>query len=341
MSAADSILNFFGLGSEPVDSQSLIPGINQGYDEAGGYLSQGYEDSLGYLDEGYFNALDFLETGNAEAADEILKGLGLSIAEREKWFDVATNALQPVIEFGKQYEGDARQFMNYAKELVFDPDAIYGTKMWDALKGQMVEAVTNSSSAKSGLLSGNYLDELAKRTMVLGADFRNSEIGNALSGFNASMIPVQMGFNAQGQIANNAMSVGAGNAADYMSAYGQIGANAMNTGVGSADLSNSLGINSANLANQFGTSMGNLAIDRASEIANLNLTQMLANQRASQQNTSSLLGLAGELAGTFIPMFTGGSSSSVPWTNPDTGQVFYGGSVGSPSSFSFRSNPYF
>jgi len=319
MSAADDILNFFGLGSEPVDSQSLIPGINQGYDEAGQYL-----------DQGYFEALDFLEGGNAEAADEILKGLGLSIAEREKWFDVATNALQPVIEFGKDYQADARQFMDYAKELVFDPDAIYGTKMWEALKGQMVEAVTNSASAKSGLLSGNYLDELSKRTMVLGADFRNAEIGNALSGFNASMIPVQMGFNAQGQIANNAMNVGAGNAADYMNAYGQIAGNEMGTG-----------INSANLANQFGSNMGNLAIDRASEIANINLTQMLANQRASQQNTSSLLDIAGDLAGTFLPMFMGDSGGTVPWTNPDNGQVFYGGSVGSPSSFSFRSNTYF
>ena len=138
------------------------------------------DDILNELDSGYDDAIAAMEAGNAEAADYILQGLGMSIEEREKWFDVAVDALQPVIQFGQQYQGDARRFMNYANELVFNPDAIYGTEMWDALKGQMTEAVTNSASAKSGLLSGNYLDELAKRTMVLGADFRNQEINNAL-----------------------------------------------------------------------------------------------------------------------------------------------------------------
>lgn len=278
MSLVDDILNGLGLGSDPVDVQGLIPGIGQGYDEASESFEQGYQDAINYL-----------EMGNAESADQILEGLGMSIAEREKWFDVATKALEPVIEYGEEYKADAREFMDYAKELVFNPDAIYGTEMWDALKGQMVEAVTNSASAKSGLLSGNYLDELGKRVMTLGADFRNSEIGNALGGFNAAMIPVGAGLNAYGQIANNAMNVGSGNAADYMRAYGQIGGNEFTTGT-----------NMAQLAGNYGNQMGQMAIDRASEIANLELTQQLANQNASAQNTSSLLGLAGNLLPSFL-----------------------------------------
>ena len=283
MSAVDYLMNKLGLSSDPVDVQGLIPGVTQGYDDAELYLEEGYDE-----------ALSFLENGQADAADEILKGLGLAISEREKWFDVATKALQPVIEFGKEYQKDARQFMDYAKELVFDPDAIYGTQMWESLKGQMVEAVTNSASAKSGLLSGNYLDEVSKRVMSLGADFRNAEIGNALSGFGSAMMPVQMGFGAESQIAGNAMGVGAGNASDYMGAYGQLGGNAMNVGT-----------NSANLAGQFGGNMAGLQVDRASEIANLNLVQMLANQNQSTQNRNSLFSLAGTVLPHFMPFITG------------------------------------
>ena len=100
------------------------------------------DNILNDLDSGYDDAIAAMEAGNAEAADYILQGLGMSMDEREKWFDVAVDALQPVIQYGKQYEPDARRFMNYASELVFNPDAIYGTEMWAALKGQMRARVT-------------------------------------------------------------------------------------------------------------------------------------------------------------------------------------------------------
>ena len=239
------------------------------------------DDILNSLGDGYDDAITAMEMGNAEAADYILQGLGMSMDEREKWFDVAVDALQPVIQYGKQYEPDARRFMNYANELVFNPDAIYGTEMWGALKGQMTEAITNSASAKSGLLSGNYLDELAKRTMVLGADFRNSEIANALSGFNAAMVPVSAGLNAQGRVGDYAMNVGSGNAGDISGAY------------------NNLGSLSGNLA----ANIGQAHISRASDIANANLADQLAQQNNRSGFLNSLVGAAGTILGgsDFLP----------------------------------------
>ena len=233
------------------------------------------------LEGGYDDAIAAMEAGNAEAADYILQGLGMSMDEREKWFDVAVDALQPVIQYGKQYEPDARRFMNYASELVFNPDAIYGTEMWAALKGQMTEAVTNSAAAKSGLLSGNYLDELSKRTMVLGADFRNQEINNALNGFNAAMVPVSAGLNAQGRIGDYAMNVGSGNAADISNSY---------MGLGSL---------SGNLA----ANIGQAHIARASDLANANLADQLAQRNERSGFLNSLVGAAGTIlgGGDFLP----------------------------------------
>ena len=254
------------------------------------------DDILNELDSGYDDAIAAMEQGNAEAADYILQGLGMSIEEREKWFDVAVDALQPVIQFGQQYQGDARRFMNYANELVFNPDAIYGTEMWGALKGQMTEAVTNSASAKSGLLSGNYLDELAKRTMVLGADFRNQEINNALGGFNAAMGPVSAGLNAQGRIGDYAMNVGSGNAADISNSY---------MGLGSL---------SGNLA----ANIGQAHIARASDLANANLADQLAQRNERSGFLNSLVGAAGTILGgsDFLPWaadkFRKSTYSSIP-----------------------------
>ena len=253
------------------------------------------DNILNDLSSGYDDAISAMEQGNAEAADYILQGLGMSIDEREKWFDVASEALQPVIQFGKQYEPDARRYMNYANQLVFNPDAIYGTEMWGALKGQMTEAVTNSASAKSGLLSGNYLDELAKRTMVLGADFRNQEISNALGGFNAAMGPVSAGLNAQGRVGDYAMNVGSGNAADISNSY---------MGLGSL---------SGNLA----ANIGQAHISRASDLANANLADQLARRNERSGFLNSLVGAAGTIlgGGDFLPWAAGKARSST-YSNP-------------------------
>lgn len=288
MSLVDDVLGIFGLDTDPVDVQGLIPGVEQGY-----------EDAAEKFEQGYTQALEFLEAGKAEAADAILQGLGMSIDEREKWFDVATKALEPVIEYGKEYRKDARQFMDYAKELVFNPDAIYGTKAWDAYKGQIMDAVTNSASAKSGLLSGNYIADLSDRIGAGALNFRNSEISNAYGGFDRAMIPVQLGLSAQSQIANNAMNVGSGNASDIGRAYGQIGANALNVGT-----------NMAQTAGNYYNNLGQLDLGKASEIGNLQLTQMLANQNAQASDRNALFGLAGTIAPYFMPSFGGFSGGS-------------------------------
>ena len=255
-------------------------------------MGAGYDDAQYALQDGYDQAIAAMEMGNAEAADMVLQGLGMSIEEREKWFDIATDALQPVIQYGKQYEPDARRFMDHANELIFNPDSIYGTEMWKSLKGQMTEAITNSASASSGLLSGNYLDELAKRTMALGADFRNSEINNAMSGFNAAMVPVSAGLNAQGRIGDYAMNTGAGIAGDIGNAYG----NAASIKAGGA-------ANLANLYSGMGQGMANINLSQASDIANARIADQLAQRNERSGFLNSLVGAAGTIlgGGDFLP----------------------------------------
>jgi hypothetical protein len=185
--------------------------------------------------EHFDRALEALEAGDEEFAARILEGIGLSNEEIDKAIDLSLDALEWVVDFGKagvsDYEGlmkEAGDYMAYHKQLVFDPDAIYGTKAYQSIKKRTEQEWDNYYSGK-GMLGGNASEALADRMFQLGTGFRQQELTNALAGAQASqglagtrLAQIGMGADATRLGAQNIFGGGLQKAANIMGGHGAI-----------------------------------------------------------------------------------------------------------------------
>ena len=248
----------------------------------------------------YMNqALEALGEGKAEASDKILEGLGLSLEERTKFYDIAVENLDWIVDFGKARRGDytesmrnssealqqSQGFLNHFETLMRNPDAIYGTKVYEGLKNQAMDEWKNFYGGR-GIQGGNAQAALVDRISENAYQFLQGERANAARGVqlgqnqsNAWLQNASQYLNAIGLGANAASTqsglyaaLGDHNAGDIMNAYGQLGALEM-AGSGADILMNA--------ANFF----GNGALTAGGAQANLGLAGALG-----QQNNLSSLG---------------------------------------------------
>lgn len=195
-------------------------------------IARAWEEAQQQYLELFNQAMVALSEGEAEASDEILQGLDMSIEERTKFFDIAFENLDWIVDFGKSFRGDAKtamassqKFLEHYSDLVFNPDAIYGTKVYQGIKNRTIEEWSNFYSGK-GLLGGNAQEAMVERMAELGYNFLQGERDATARGidassrvFNDAMSGVGLGAQAAGKQSDFAMSTGMANAADIMGAY--------------------------------------------------------------------------------------------------------------------------
>lgn len=220
-----------------------------GTDTPQGQIERGLNESQEEYDRRLADAIEALSNGETEASDEIMAGLGMSIEERTKFFDIAKDNLNWVVDFGKARQGNyskniksseealgqSKQFLDHYKELTFNPDAIYGTEVYNSIKNRAVQEWGNFYSGK-GLLSGNAQEGMVDRMSELAYGFLQGERNSALQGINAGnsisnsylgianqdLQAIGQGANASNSIANLAFQTGDSNANDIMSAHGAL-----------------------------------------------------------------------------------------------------------------------
>lgn len=270
------------------------------------------EEAQKALDEAYERAFEALMEGEAAAADAILEGVGLAVEAREKWFDVAKDSLQWVVDFGQQAIPDvgewrdmAKWYMDRHKSLIQNPDSIFGTRAWQAHKAQIQDAVTNSAAAKSGLLSGNYAADLADYIDRNALAFRQSELEltrggaqTALTGAGQALQQVGLGAGASGDIARYAFGTGEGISRAHLFGAGALG-----------DLFSSTAAREAVLGAELGRETADVFVNRG----NVGLAQSLEESRRRGQFQDSLFGLIGQ----GIETFGRKSTFNKPWVDPD------------------------
>jgi len=246
LSGASGLASDAAAGSAGRDAQARI---DAGAQQAISRIEQGLNEYNGLTEDTLATVLDSLAAGESEASDEIMAGLGMSIEERTKFFDIAKDNLNWVVDFGKarqgQYSksmksseealGQSRQFLNHYKELVFNPDAIYDTEVYKSIKDRTVQEWGNFYSGK-GLLSGNAQEGMVDRMSELAYGFLGGERNAALQGIDAGRSisdgylnqagveqqAIGLGANASNSIANLAFQTGDANANDIMSAHGSL-----------------------------------------------------------------------------------------------------------------------
>lgn len=256
------------------------------YDEAGDIVNDAFDD-----------AMDAVVQGNAQGADQILEGLGMSIEEREKWFGVVTSTLSPWMQMGQEMIPDVQEMvgmskeaLRYAQDLVFDADAIYGTDAWKSFEGVVSEAITNSASAKSGLLSGNTLEGMRTRIGSAAIEFRNNEIRNAQNqsqlGMNNAVNTYNMAYGPTNAYATAAYNTGNANANAISQAYNTLGEASINQG-----------INLGNLYTQHGNTMANMTLSEAQGALDAAAMQEI-NDRQEDQGWMNMLFDVGMTAAT-------------------------------------------
>ena len=232
-------------------SKKAADSAGQAGQQAANTISKALEATLAKYQEYFDKVITSLQEGEAEASDEIMAGLGMSIEERTKFFDIAKENLDWVVDFGKAQKGDfegsikssddalkqSQQFYDHYKELVFNPDAIYDTEVYNSIKNRAVQEWGNFYSGK-GLLSGNAQEGMVDRMSELAYGFLGGERNAALAGMNAgqsqssaylnqaktSLDAVGLGANAASQVSNLAFQTGGGNANDIMSAHSSLAA---------------------------------------------------------------------------------------------------------------------
>ena len=246
LSGAQGLASSSEAGSASRDAQARI---DQGAQQAIGRIEQGLNEYNALTGDSLGTVLDSLSAGESEASDEIMAGLGMSIEERTKFFDIAKDNIDWVVDFGKarqgQYSesmkssedalGQSQQFIDHYKELVFNPDAIYDTEVYNSIKDRTVQEWGNFYSGK-GLLSGNAQEGMVDRMSELAYGFLGGERNAALQGVNAGnslsnsylgianqdLQAIGQGANASNSIANLAFQTGNANANDIMSASGSL-----------------------------------------------------------------------------------------------------------------------
>ena len=245
-SAAGSVIGGLFGSSAASNAQDRVDASAQ---EAISRIEQGLTEYGGLTEETLGTVLDSLADGESEASDEIMAGLGMSIEERTKFFDIAKDNLDWVVDFGKARQGNfsesmesseaalqqSGQFLNHYKDLVFNPDAIYDTEVYKSIKDRSVQEWGNFYSGK-GLLGGSAQEGMVDRMSELAYGFLQGERNSALQGVNAGRSisdgylnqagveqqAIGLGASASGQVANLAFQTGDANANDIMAAHGSL-----------------------------------------------------------------------------------------------------------------------
>ena len=220
--AGSAIGGLFG-SSAGRDAQARI---DEGAQQAISRIEQGLNEYNGLTADTLATVLDSLRDGETEASDEIMAGLGMSIEERTKFFDIAKDNLDWVVDFGKARQGQfsesmksseealgqSRQFLDHYKELIFNPDSIYDTEVYKSIKDRTVQEWGNFYSGK-GLLSGNAQEGMVDRMSELAYGFLGGERNAALQGVNSGR-SISDGYLNQAGVEQQAIGLGA-NAVSY------------------------------------------------------------------------------------------------------------------------------
>ena len=322
--------------------------LNAGYRGAISEFRGGYRDAENALKEGFKDAQAELEDGNEAAATQILKGLGLATEEINKWADVAEDAMEWVVDFGREAIIPARAFMAEMTEAIMNPDSIWQSDVWNQYKSEVMDTMTNSASARQGVMSANtwtaIQDRLGKDAMTV----RNNYISTLNMGRDSAMQQVGLGASASTFLSQLNQARGMNLANLYTGAYGQLGMNEQSLGQALSALQTGQGTNLANLATARGaglsslmtgrgTALGQLSVDEASALANLasgrgtNLANLASGRGTSLANlgvgkTTDLanldLGLATQLANIQLA-----GMQENPWTNLGTAATTIGGKM--------------
>ena len=252
-------------------TDSVTASIDSAAGEAGTTLTEGADEASTLLNEGFDAALDALRQGNANAAQQILKGLGLSTAELEKWVDVATNSLQWIVDYGQEAIPFSRAYMKEMSNLIMNPDAIYESNAWKAHKGVVMDALTNSASARSGLTNSNTLAAMSDRISGEAMNFRQAQLGALQQGYSNAAGQVGLGAQAATNQANLRANLGTNLANMYTNAYNQLGANQLALGGGESGLQTGLATGLANIRSNLAQNLANVGMGAATNIANVRM----------------------------------------------------------------------
>ena len=313
------------ISDELIKKEAEIKGvITSGYDAsredlikrfgfAGEKLTDATEEAEQALRDGYGKAMDRLIGGNAGAAEQILRGLGLATDEIEKWVEVAQEGMQSVVDYGKAGIPYAHAYLKEMNDAILNPDSIFESNVWKSHKTVVMDALTNASSARSGVTSSNTANAIADRISKDAMAVRNNHIQSLQAGFAAEQNRIGMGTNAQNYLSNLAASTGLNLANLTTNAYNQLGANEMALGNQLGNLQAQLGTGQANLASQLGTGLANLEQGLGTSLANLGIgrTSDLANLGLGMQKNLSDVALAG--------------AQNNPWTNLGSSLFTIGG----------------
>lgn len=309
--------------------------------DAADTMAQFWEQAQQQYLEQFNQALAALTEGEAEASDEILRGLGLSLEERTKFFDIAKDNLEWIVDFGKTFRDDVKtgigmsqesmeqgqQFLDHYSDLIFDPDAIYDTEVYKSIKDRSLEEWENFYSGK-GLLGGNAQEAMVERMSELGYDFLQNERNAALAGHTAALNqsqsaqnlaalalkPVGLGAGASSNIADYAFRTGDANARDIMNAYSNLAniTSRFNPSTLMMDAANFMGGGTANLGNAVANAQLAGGLGQSNVLGNMGNALITGGLSGIFQNPfANPTGFTTSGAGSSNPFLSGISGSTV------------------------------
>ena len=205
----------------------------KGAQSASRQLAEAYAQAQTQYLEQMSEVFTALAEGKAEAADGLMEQIGMGIEERKKFFDIALNETEWIVDFGKEGIADVNwysdrakgllspdnkylqrvdqqfemvdKFMNHYSELIFNPDAIFDTEVYNQIKDRTVSEWQNQYAA-TGILSGNAQAAVADRVADMSYNFLRGERQDALSGAMASDQFANTALGVQNTLFNQALS---------------------------------------------------------------------------------------------------------------------------------------
>ncbi len=202
------------------------------------------------------------------AAEQTRDATAQQIQFLEESRDIARQDLQPFVEFGTGFMGDAQQAIAGANQLFTDPSAIMANPMFAAIQDDVRRQNLQNAAVRGRLGTGGTLAGLEQSALRTGFDILNSERAAQLQ--NASFLANLVG---QGQ-----------NAA---------------AGQGSASLQT--GGNVAGTIGQSNATIGNLLTSAAASQA----AGVIGAANASTQGTQNLINLGTTIGGALFGAPTG------------------------------------
>lgn len=328
--------------------------------EANRQIGDGLKESQDAYDEDTTLALQAYEEGEIEASDEILTGLGMSIEERTKFFDIAKDNVQWVVDFGQARKGNysenmrsaedamgqSKQFLNQYKELIFNPDSIYDSEVYKSIKDRTVKEWGNFYSGK-GLLGGNAQEAMVDRISDGAYNYLTGERNAALQGMQgAGSISEAYRNNANQEL--NAMNIGAGasefqsdlafktgdaNARDIMGAYGNLSDITLATNPGSlyADsaryksdqIVDARGAQAdASLAGNLGAASNRNNLQNSAIEAGSTFAAGALDSFLDRKKNTGVDGSAADAKATTASTFGSRASQDAPWKTTPSGGLF-------------------